>query len=132
MLLQLAHRVPGQFLDLDDGPGSLERGEAPGALVAEPVDIDTAIHDDVSHGNFATALVRGANDGRFADTVLFEQQLLDFAGINVEPTGDDELRGSTAQRQAAGGVKLAEVARREPAVVERGSGRRGIAPISGK
>ena len=50
----------------------------------------------VDSPRFAPPLVRRPNHRGFAHAILFQEQFLDFAGIDVEAAGDDKLRRAAA------------------------------------
>lgn len=89
MLLHFAQRSPRDRVDSHETPRHFERREI---LAAEPPQIaGVELSDDERDRHFAAQLVRDAHDRGFLDALLFDEKLLDLAGIDIESAGDDQV-----------------------------------------
>src|SRR3954469_23695144 len=117
-LLHLAGDRVGQLLDHVDGGGLLEAGEALLAVAAYDVDQGVAraggrrLH--VGDHGLAGLRVLDADHGRLRHLGELGDHVLDLARVDVEPRDDDQLLDPVDEVEVAGGVEVADVARRPP------------------
>src|SRR5688572_10624122 len=95
MLLNFAQSSAGKRLDADEGSRNFEGREGGTAALLERGFVKGS--DDVRYGNFASYFVGDSNDGGFSDSFLLKQELLDFARVDVEAGGDDEVGSADFQ-----------------------------------
>src|SRR5262245_5742252 len=81
-------------------------------LLATVVQLDERLY------TLASSLVRDADDGDLADGALPADRLLDLAGADAMPGGDDEVVLASDVEEIAALVACREVAGRVPAVDE--------------
>src|SRR3954468_18229924 len=85
--------------------------------------------DNIGDRHLAANVVGDGRDGRFGDTGLLAQKLLDFARVDVEPAGNNQIAQAGLQREVSVRRPDADVAGSEPAVAERLPRARRIPPV---
>ena len=84
-----------------------------------------AARDDAGDHLLAPVGVRAADDGDLGDVGVQQQDLLDFARIDVRSAADDEILGPILEREVTVGVEAPEIAGVQPAVRQRAPARLG-------
>src|SRR3954451_8856389 len=128
----LAHPVDGQLVERDDALRALVRRQPLAGVRDERVAVDVAGRHDEGDDLLAPALRRHAGHRDLRDGRMVLERRLDLAGIDVEPTADDELLRAPGDLEAAVPVvDPAEVAGAKPAVAGQRLGRRvGAVPVA--
>src|SRR5262245_7368842 len=95
------------------------------------LDRETAsgFRDDIGDGYLAPALVWTADDSGLEDHGATAEDVLDLGGIDVLAAGDHHVFHPVVDVVEPLGIAMADVARAEPAVRERGCRRRRIVPV---
>src|SRR5258706_2303603 len=132
MLLDLPQRGPGNRFDSLEGPRDFEAGQLFAAGLLQRSGVEAGLRHDEGDGHFAADVVGHAGDGGFVDAGLFEQELFDLAGIDVEPARDDEVGLAAEERDVAIRRLGGEIAGAEPGAVEGRLRGRFVAPVAGK
>ena len=90
-----------------------------------------AVGNDPGADDLTPLLRRRAGDGHLGHRRMPEKDVLDFGGVDVVATGDDELGGATEETDVPV-LDDTEVTGAEPPVVEASRCRRGSLPVAGE
>src|SRR3954454_6467108 len=128
----LAHPVDGQLVERDAAVRALVRPQPRAGVRDESLAVDVAGGNDEPDDLLTPALGSHAGDRDLGDGRMVLERRLDLAGIDVEPTADDELLRAPGDLEAAVPVvDPAEVAGAKPAVAGQRLGRRvGAVPVA--
>lgn len=132
MFLDLAESVSRQGIDDFKTPRDLEGSKGLAAFLFEASGGSAGLEDEPGDGDFALDGVGLGDDGGFADAGLIEEELFNFAGIDVETGDDDEVGLAAGEREVAVGGDRAEIAGAEPAIDEGSGGSLRAAPVAGE
>jgi len=132
MFLDLAESVSRQGIDGMEAAGDFERSEGVAAFFREAGGGCAGIEDEPGDGDFPFDGIGFGDDGGLADAGLVEEELLDFARVDVEAGDDDEVGLTAGESEVAVRGEGAEIAGAEPAIGEGGGGGLGAAPIAGE
>src|SRR5262249_6322071 len=127
--LDLAECRSRQLADAHERAWDFERRELRATCRRELARVERFVRDDVRDRNFAAHFVRRADDRRFVDANVLQEELLDLARIDVEAPADDQITAASAERVIAIGRPRRDVAGAKPAATERVRSRLGAPPI---
>src|SRR5262252_4500484 len=103
VLLDLSQRGARKFLQGNELSGHLERCQFLAATFFHRGGLKLPASDYVSYRHFAPDPVRYADNRRFGHPFLLLKELFNFARIDVEPAGDDQVAAPSEESVVAVG-----------------------------
>lgn len=101
MFLHLAQSISGQGRQDHKFLRYFERGERGAATLFQLRGVALAFCHDVGHGDLASDWAGLSGYGGFGDFGLFEEELFDFAGVDIEATRNDEVALAASESEVA-------------------------------
>src|SRR6516165_11131468 len=130
-MLDLAQRGPRQVVNEDNVARYLEACKLRPDMSLQFFGVDLAFlsPDYIGDRHLIPARVYPSDHATFADIRMFEQDALDFCGVDIFATGNDEVFLAVVDPEISVGIAPANVAGTIPAIVQRFASRLIVPPI---